>query len=368
MERNWKEIDRYMAISDVKDKDKLDWFDMKDTKEPFRVSGLYWFSENKGYCRVPEKWLPVLSEKAPGARYMAEDNAGGQIAFETDAERIVVDVELECPQLWDHSPATMEMGCDCYIAYEGEELHFGGVTRFDARKNSYVAEVLSGHPKKPKQVVINLPLYDPVESFKIGLPKDAYIKAPKPFAKESPIVVYGTSTTQGGCVSRPGILPTNVIGRRMNREILNFGFSGSGNGEPELAQILAEIRNPAMYELEYENNACERIYTTLEPFLDILREKHPDTPVLVSSRVPVYKFSHIEERMRQYRDRREYQRKTVERRRAEGDKNLYFLDGWKAFEGIRDPEDLYVDGIHPTDLGARAVADFLEPWFRKLAE
>jgi len=355
-----------MALGEVKDQDQLKWFDPKTAEESVRVSGLYWFKENKGYCRLPESSLPVLQEKATGARYMAEDPSGGQIAFETDAERIVVDVKLECSQLWDHFAATAEMGFDCYIAYEGETLHYGGVSRFDAGKNSFFCELLTGHLKKPKQVVINMSMYDPVLSVRVGLPKDAYIRAPKPFDDPKPIVVYGTSITQGGCVCRPGTLTTNVIGRRLNREVLNFGFSGSGFGEPELAEILATIKDPGMYILDFEGNAVERIYKNLDPFIDILRKAHPVTPILVISRIPVYKFSHIPERMKMSAARNAFQKETVERRRAEGDENIYYLNGWEQFEGVKDVGDCFVDGIHLNDLGARYQADFWEPVIRKI--
>jgi len=37
--------------------------------------------------------------------------------------------------------------------------------------------------------------------------------------------------------------------RRLNAECINLGFSNSGKGEPELAEIIAGIENPACIEV-----------------------------------------------------------------------------------------------------------------------
>ena len=181
MEQNWKMIDRNMALPEVRDQDQLTWYDPRNA--PFRISGLYWIHAEGTYQRLPADAFPVLAEKAPGVYFMAQDPAGGQVAFETDAERIVVHAKLESGQRWDHFAATGEMGMDCYVAYPGEAYGFEGVTRFDATKNEYMCEVLSGRGKEWKRVILNLPLYMPLLSLSIGLPKDAKVASPAPFAE-----------------------------------------------------------------------------------------------------------------------------------------------------------------------------------------
>lgn len=360
MEQNWKEIDRNMALGSVADQEELIWYDPRN--EPFRISGLHWIKTNQSYWRFPEGAFDMLAEKAPGVYFMAKDPAGGQIAFETNARRIVVRAVLEGGQRWDHMAATGEMGMDCYVAYPEEAYCFMGVTRFDAKKNEYMSEVISDCGDDRKRVIINLPLYMPLLQLKIGLPKDATLFAPQPFADSRPIVVYGTSITQGGCVSRPGVMTTNILSRRLNREFLNFGFSGSGKGETEVAELVSMVENPAMFILTYEANAGDLIYQNLVPFISVLRKKHPDTPILVCSRVFCSKFTHNPAKMEPLRQRRLFQKETVEQLRNSGDENVYFVDGWKLME--RDCADCFVDGVHPTDLGARQIADAMEPVIR----
>ena len=64
----------------------------------------------------------------------------------------------------------------------------------------------------------------------------AVIKPARPFALSKPVVFYGTSITQGGCASRPGMSYTAIVGRKLNLDFVNQGFSGNGLGEPEVAR------------------------------------------------------------------------------------------------------------------------------------
>src|SRR5256885_13140974 len=45
-------------------------------------------------------------------------------------------------------------------------------------------------------------------------------------------VFYGTSITQGGCASRPGMVHTAILGRRFDVPVVNLGFSGNGTLDP----------------------------------------------------------------------------------------------------------------------------------------
>ena len=60
-----------------------------------------------------------------------------------------------------------------------------------------------------------LPLYDGVTKLEIGIDSNASIKKATPNTLK-PIVFYGTSITQGGCASRPGMAHTNIISRKLD--------------------------------------------------------------------------------------------------------------------------------------------------------
>ena len=54
---------------------------------------------------------------------------------------------------------------------------------------------------------------------------------------------------------------------------------------------------------------------------------------------------------------RDFQKKLVEDKKKAGDKNIYFLDG-SILLGT-DYYECTVDGVHPSDLGSKRIADAL---------
>ena len=183
----------------------------------------------------------------------------------------------------------------------------------------------------------------------IGLEKESVLKEPPPFSFPGKIVIYGTSITQGCCVSRPGMAYSNILSRKLDAQFVNLGFSGNGRGEPALARLINQIPDVGLIILDYEANAHETIVNTLDPFLDILREKHPDTPILIMSKI---RYADVP-----FMHRRDFQRNLVEKRNDAGDTNIYFLDGSTVLGD--DYHECTVDGVHPTDLGSKRIADAL---------
>src|SRR5690606_24273204 len=107
-------------------------------------------------------------------------------------------------------------------------------------------------------------------------------KAPaRPEARRRPLVFYGTSITQGGCASRPGMVHTAILGRRLDRPVINLGFSGNGRLEIEVGKLLAEL-DPAVYIIDCLPNASEKeVAERTEPLVRLLREHRPDTPIVL---------------------------------------------------------------------------------------
>ena len=102
-------------------------------------------------------------------------------------------------------------------------------------------------PAGKREYLLYLPLYNGVRSVELGLPKDSTLAKAGTWSSAigKPIVFYGTSITQGGCASRPGMVHTAILGRQLNAPVINLGFSGNGKMEPEMANLLAEL-DPAL--------------------------------------------------------------------------------------------------------------------------
>ncbi len=325
----------------------------KPWEKPFRLLGFKWFDPARPvFCRLPLE--PGVPLRKPVKR-LAFDTAGGQVRFRTDSRVVAVRAELSAVNDMDHMARTGQDGFDLYAGPPGRE-RFLGVTRIRGKKIDRV--LFRSGKKKLRRFILNFPLYTGVKSLEIGLEKGARLEGPGPFEEKGCLVFYGTSITQGGCASRPGMAYTNILSRRLNREVVNLGFSGNGLGEPELAELIARIPEKRMVVLDYEANAHEGVRKTLGPFIARLRKSDPSMPILVVSKIP-YARESIDPKAREARlSLRDFQRDLVARRREAGDKRIYFLDG-SALLG-KDWWECTVGGVHPTDLGFHRMAAALE--------
>lgn len=355
-EINALKLDKNMTVETV-DENGLIW--LNPDQPPFKLIGFYWFEQDKVYRRFPVNPDPVLPEAVDA---LSNCTAGGQIKFKTDSKRIAVKVKLPSPPAMDHMPDTGSSGFDIYAGQPGRQT-FCGVIRLVPRSADYTHEFV--FPENiMREVTLNFPLYNGVEKLSVGLDADAAIAAPAPFANDSPIVVYGTSIAQGGCASRPSMCYSNILSRKLNRPFINLGFSGNGKGEPEVAEHISRIKNPAMFILDYEANVSpERMAETLSGFIHILRKKHPVTPILVVSKVAYAREVFDEEPRKQREISKKIEHDNVEKLRADGDQNIHFIDA-ESFQG-EDFWECTVDGVHPTDLGFYRMAENLLPEIEK---
>jgi hypothetical protein len=209
---------------------------------------------------------------------------------------------------------------------------------------------------------INLPLYNGVKSMQIGVSKPAAFDPVGP-RKDKPILFYGTSITQGGCASRPGMAFTHILGRRLNKPMLNFGFSGNGKMEVEVANFLAEL-DPAIFVLDCVANMPATDATPrTEAVVKLLREKHADTPILILDERLYANAALIPHERESHERKSAAMHKAFDNLQSAGVKNLHFGDEKNP---IGDDGEGTVDGSHPTDLGMMRYADYLEPQLRKL--
>ncbi|MFC5402837.1 SGNH/GDSL hydrolase family protein [Cohnella soli] len=352
-------LDSNMSIKKI-DHDSLQW--LSPSAAPFHIAGFAWFDKERKYRRLPSSPalpLPTAVDE------LANCTAGGQIRFRTNSSRLSLKVKLRGPSDMYHMPATGQSGIDCYLGDPGNQ-HYLSTTRFDPACTEYEAEMYNWGEKREFAVTLNFPLYQGVEEVWIGVDPDATIGAAPSYASDKPIVIYGTSITQGGCATRPGMAYPNILSRSIPMEFINLGFSGNGKGEPEVARTIAEIANPAMLILDYEANSgtIEEISTTLPQFIHLYRERHPDVPIVVISKIQYSGDRYYEKMQSLHEGRKKVQEETVERLRREGDANIHFVDGSNLLG--EDAEECTVDGVHPTDLGFIRMAKSLEPIIREL--
>lgn len=333
----------------------------------FPLSGLAWHASGS----TPKyRRLPVVPSGAipPSVDRLADSTAGVQLKFRTDSPVVRIRAHLAGPATMYHMPATGQCGFDLYLA-DTDDWEYSATGRFELHQAyQYETDVFAGPKGRVRSFLLNFPLYQGVSSLEVGLTADARIESPPEFSRSGRVVVYGTSITQGGCASRPGMLYTNILSRRLDTEFVNLGFSGSGKGEPEVVSLVASVEQPSLFILDYEANteAAGDLGTTLPKALDLLREHHADVPIAIVSRVRFARdLTNPDSCARRDRSA-EMQQTLVKKRREAGDKRIHFIDG-RTLLGA-DFNECTVDGVHLTDLGFMRMADSLEPMVRSLLD
>lgn len=345
-----QKLDPNMALNKA-DQDGMVWLDPRN--EPFDLNGFEWIEQDTVYRRLPvhPDW-----EIRGAVDQLANHTAGGQIRFSTNSRRLQIRVKLRQRSGMYHMPATGQSGFDLYML-EGRTKRYIKTTRFPHDTIQYTVELFNATDQEMRSFIFNFPLYNGVNSVLVGIEEGSQIEEPPPLSFPGKFVIYGTSITQGGCVARPGMAYSNILSRRLDAEFVNLGFSGNGRGEPALAHLINQISDLAFIILDYEANANQTIVNTLEPFVDILREEHPDTPILIMSKIRYTSATFGSPTYDLLMGNREFQRTLVEKRKKAGDKNIFFLDGTTVLGD--DYYECTVDGSHPTDLGSIRIANAL---------
>src|SRR5271166_5032346 len=255
---------------------KLLWYDLR----LLDVEGKGWSDTKAFYDRLPAK---AEGEVRPPVWGLSRQSAGLCVRFVTDAPRLVTRWKLTGETLaMPHMPATGVSGLDLYVRQaDTGRWHWLGTGRPNGRNNTSV--LVSGLPEGKREFLLYLPLYNGVSSVEIGLSKGTTLaKGPaRPKERQRPIVFYGTSITQGGCASWPGMVHTAILGRRLECPVINLGFSGNDTMDAEMAKLLGEI-DAAVYVIDcLPNMIAEQIEERTEPLVQTLRKARPTTPIVL---------------------------------------------------------------------------------------
>ena len=330
----------------------LDYFDALTS--PVRISGLPFIKTNGNWNRLDNR----LTDKYPdGIKMLTECTSGAAISFKTDSKRLSVKVDVirnhkgALPHMTDNG----EMGIDFYVG-SGKDKVFGGVFHAQPDENDRYGGVKQLNTDGMSEITLYLPLYAGIKKLEIGLDAGSSVDGPAPYSNGK-VLFYGSSITQGACASRPGLSYCNILGRRFDFEVIDFGFSGCARGEEVIAEEIAGLDLTAfVYDYDHNADSAEYLEATHKRFFEIIRKKHPDLPVIMVSKAD--RMYGLDETLR----RRDVIKKTYDDAHRAGDRNVYFVDGVTIYKGLGD--ECTVDGAHPTDLGfyfmAEAIGSALE--------
>ncbi|MDZ7821001.1 MAG: SGNH/GDSL hydrolase family protein [Candidatus Marinimicrobia bacterium] len=287
---------------------------------------------------------------------LGRNSAGLAAHFFTDSREIRVYWEVLNDFHMVHMAGTGIRGVDLYVKEDTRWRHIATGKPF-AKQNT--AELIGNLSGEMREYLLYCPLYDGLAGLELGIGPEAEIRgAVRP---QKPVVFYGTSITQGGCASRPGMAYPAIAGRMLERETINLGFSGNGRMDPEIMEAVAEI-DAAFYVIDcLPNMNLEMIRERAEGEIRRILDRRPEVPVLLvpnfmpeSGRYDPEVRNEITEENTAFR--------TLYSRLKKDYKHLYYLPSRKL-RGV--PEEGTVDGIHLSDLGQQRMAEVLVKSIRR---
>lgn len=332
--------------------------------QELRVINKGWDNTLGPYTRIPAH---LKDSVRPDLWERSQCSSGIGLRFATNSSRIGVRYNL----LWNthliHMADTGLKGTDLYV-HEGDSVwrHVNTnrpyiVKGHEDEKLVESVYLSNADTTRMSEYMIYFPLYDGVTSLQVKVDSAAVVScgSPELISPDTKIVAYGTSILQGGCASRTGMAPTNILGRELNCEVVNIGISGEGKMDAVMAREMVKI--PAkVFLFDPVPNCTEMMCDTLTyDFVRIFLEERPDAAVVMLEG-PMYPYSRYDSYFGSYLPaknaafRRNYDRLREDYPGAK----LYYVTS----EGLDGPEDDgTVDGIHLTDLGFRHYADKLRP-------
>lgn len=332
-------------------------------KSCFEITGITHPTDNNGeFYRLDAKDRPRFPD---GNKIYADDTTGGRIRFRTTARQIVIRADIDSIFGGMQMTTRGMYGFDVYVGSGSAKKYVGGQMQDMTGEPTMQTTVsLPDNGGVPQEVTINLPLYGGVDKMEIGFNKDAAdtIALPTPYTYEKPVVFYGSSITQGGCVSRPGNAYFHVVTRALDAYCIDLGFAGCALGETTMAEYIGEL-DMSVFVMDYDYNSpsADTLRKTHQLFYKIVRKAHPDTPIIFLCH-PYYG-----ERTEEDEARIAVIRNTYEKALEKGDENVWFIDSETYFpEAMRDL--FAVDNLHPNDLGHYAMAEALYPVLKEALE
>lgn len=339
---------RVRASSVLRPATKLKWYDLRECG----VEGKGWAETAEYYDRLPSK---AQGRVRPAVWGLSKHSAGLLARFRTDATSLRVRYRLRSSRLaLPHMPATGVSGLDLYARDEQGRDRWLAVVRPTARQiDAVLVDGLDPPGNSLRLFTLYLPLYNGVEELQIGVSPEARFEPVAP-RRDPPMVFYGTSIMQGACASRPGMAFASIIGRQMNRPVINLGFSGNGTMDPELGELMAEL-DACVYILDcLPNMTGEMVAKRTEPLVRQLRSARPDVPILlVEDRTYAYAKFKLAARERHEKSRLAL-RKAFDSLQAAGIENLHYLEGETL---LGEDGEATTDGSHPNDLGMVRYAE-----------
>lgn len=295
---------------------------------------------SEGFMRLKKE--PFISDNV---NLLRKHSSGINLVFQTDSSFLSLKAQLAGAAYMPHMTAVATIGFDLYFKAKDKWV-FLSTTKVN--QANYEVSLYKDFEPKLREYKLYFPLYQEVKSLNLGIMDNAKLK----FTKENKekIVIYGTSISQGGCASRPGLTYGALLGRWLDKDIINLGFSGSAHMEDAITAIINNIPHKWLI-LELEANNSSTIKNKLEGFLNkIVSEK-----IILITHFPLAMSLVDKKTDKLIKSNYIYQQSFANR--------VIVVDGRRALKNYQYEET--VDGVHLNDLGFYGLAKYLQKIIKK---
>ncbi|MHA1999892.1 MAG: SGNH/GDSL hydrolase family protein [Promethearchaeota archaeon] len=332
------------------------------------IHGLPWLDETwPMLLRVPMRVAKPLGRSIVG---LSKNTSGARIRFQTRAKTVKFTAWLSRPDHYNNFSNLGQRGIDVYVngKYNG--------TFFNERKLVQIVKLDACSPRSDdgmNVVQLYLPLYNGIKNLQLEADQPLEPVSLMNYTDSKPIMYYGSSITQGGCASRPGMSYAAQVERATNLDFVNLGFSGNGLGQLALAELMATVDARA-FVLDYGANLLHKgidvFKSRYDRFYRVIRDARPDTPIIMVN-LQGFLPERTEPGGGEYVELfRKHVRDVYENAHGGGDENVFILEANEiiGLDGGLSMVDLSgtTDGTHPNDLGFFMYARKFVEFFKKI--
>ena len=338
------------------------WYNPMDADIPY-LNGRGWNQEigKDNYSRLPDRFKDKVT---PSVWRLSRHTTGMSVRFITDAKKIQVRfINYNEGKNYPNVVSLNHSGVDLYATdvdgkttwVPNEMVYTFSVNKSDTAQFTFTTEMIPNKYKRGVSYELFLPSYNGIKWLSVGVEKGAQFKFVRE-SQEKPIVIYGTSITQGASASRPGTIWTTMLKRKYEYPIINLGFSGSAKIENIMFDALSEI-DAKLYILDYVANCAGLDNKTFEARLRYgikkIREKSDAPIIFTEGQALCDNSTYLHKKYQEQYDKDSIQYAVYQEMKAKGEKNFYYIQ----HKDLGFTSDDFIEGVHPNDMGMKKYVE-----------
>ena len=269
-------------------------------------------------------------------------SSGIAVCFVTDSPFISVKTNYAHAANSGKTMGVSSRGYDLYIKKDGEWLWAGANAPSWGKLDQEVRIVWNMEPVE-HECLMYLPTFSEENSILIGTKEGSSIRPGEaPFRHR--VALFGSSYMHGYSTARSGMTVPAQLTRMTGIQILSIACSGNSKLQPYYADALKEADVDAYIFDSFSNPDAKMIKERLFPYIERIREKQPDVPIIFISSI--------------WREQNNFNTKSYEKEMAKMQmadslmkiackkyNDVYFVKSDASTPG----HNHQVDGVHPDD-------------------